>query len=309
MSEVTKQEAVRPPWFAGKQVPVLMYRINRRPRPKGGNLFADEPNDFLAHLADCLLFGEVVTTEGRGSIRHWRLGNRVLVENLGAITGWVGYTVENTEEQEEYDDSSRSWRLSLALTERRASAPFVVVAEGRYLYVAKHPTFAEGTIPAIFEDLLNRGEQRREAPTTLWAVEPVLDEEHFQHWLERTAVLDTLVFHVKLPNPDAADSFRQIDAYLKSMRAGELQHKLTPRDPDIGLNKEIEQEPISQRLMEMTRRGYARIRAKGKTAGGTVRVYDQRRRVHRQQVRMPASPDEALGAVVRHAITEASRDE
>ena len=298
----------RPPWYADKDVPVLMYRINRRQRPQGNLFDQGEPPSFLDHLTECLLFGAEVVTTGRGRERHWMLGNREINEAAGYLAGWIGYRTEDAEQQDDYDLDSKAWTTAVVPTERRATAPFVIVVESRFLFVAKHPTFAEGTLAVVFESLLNTGEDEREVPTTTWAVEPVLDTVDFARWLQQTAVLDTVTFHVRLPNPDAAESFEQIVAHLDAQDAGALDHKLTPRDPERGLNKDFDQNPISQGLMEMARRAFALVRAKGRGAAGALRTYNQRERVRRETVRMPGEHAAAQEAVVVHGL-ERSRQE
>lgn len=301
MADASPSE-VRPPWYADKDVAVLMYRVNRRPRPQGNLFDSGQTPAFLDHLTECLLFGIEVVTSGRGHERRWRLGNRDINSTLGYLAGWIGYRTEDAEEQDDYDTDAKEWRTAVVPTERRATGPFVIVGETQFLFVAKHPTFAEGPLVVVFETLLNQGEEQREASNTDWAVEPLLDTVDFTRWLRQTAVLETVAFHVRLPNPDAAESFAQITAHMDAQEAGILDHKLTPRDPERGLKKDFEQDPISQGLMEMARRAIASIRAKGKSVAGTPRTYNQRERVRRERIRMPASHDAALQTVVQHAL-------
>jgi hypothetical protein len=291
---------VRPPWFADRPVLVLMYRVNRRPRAQG-NLFTEQPASFMDHLAECLLFGSEVTTTGRGHERHWKLGNRDIDASETRIAGWIGFRAEDAEEQDDYDDATASWQSTVVATPRRATAPFAVVGDSRLLFVARHPQFAEGTLPVVFETLLTEGENARDHPTTDWAVEPVLDSGDFKQWLNSTAVLDQVTFTVKRPNPDAAESFAQLDQHLETMRVGTLTHRMSPADEESGLAKDFDQDPISQGLMEMARRSFARVRATGKSVSGSIRSYDQRRRVRREHVPMPGDHQGALDTLTQYA--------
>jgi len=281
-----------------------MYRVNRRPRPQG-NLFAEQPQSFLDHLEQCLLFGAEMITSGRGHERHWKLGNRDIGLDPPYIAGWIGFRAQDAEERDDYDDATVAWRTEVVATERRATAPFVVAGGTRLLLIAKHPQFPEGTLPVVFEALLNQGEEDRPHPTTDWAVEPVLDSGDFQEWLRQTPVVEQVTFTVKRPNPDASESFAQLDQHLNAMRIGELTHRMSPSDKEHGLAKDFDQDPISQGLMEMARQSFARIVAKGKGVTGSIRSYDQRERVRREYLPMPSEHDDAFRTLVRYAITKA----
>ena len=66
------------PWYAVRDVPVYLYRINRRPRAQE-SLFSDGTvPPFLDHVTETLLMGEAVTTGSwsRGSLSEaapWRV--------------------------------------------------------------------------------------------------------------------------------------------------------------------------------------------------------------------------------------------
>ncbi len=298
---------VKPPWFADRPVLVLMYRVNRRPRPQG-NLFAEQPANFMDHLTECLLFGTEVTTKGRGHERHWRLGNRDIDAGETRVAGWIGFRSEDAEEVDDYDEESASWRSTVIATPRRATAPFAIAAATRLLFVARHPQFAEGTLPVVFETLLTLGENSREHPTTDWAVEPVLDSSEFRQWLDNTAVVEQVTFTVKRPNPDAAESFAQLDQHLETMRIGTLTHRMSPADEERGLAKDFDQDPISQGLMEMARRSFALVRAKGRGITGASRSYDQKRRVRRDHLLMPSDHQGALETLAQYAVSKELED-
>lgn len=307
MSELSDAGEVKPPWFADKSVLVLTYRINRRPTDQG-NLFAAQPESFFDHVAECLEFG-FETTTSRGRERHWRLGNRVIDAQSRWISGWVGFHAEDVEPRDEYDEATSSWLTEIVNTEQRSTAPFVIAKATRFLCVAKHPDFTEGGIPSVFEALLNLGESRREQATTIWSVEPVLDKVDFEHWLGEMSVVESVTFIVKRPNPDAAESFKQIDDHMRDTGTGTLIHKLTPSDPERGLTKDFEKDSISQGLMEMARKSFARIRAGGKALIGGESTYDQNERVRREHVSLPATRDEATQALIEYTMVQTLEDE
>ncbi len=296
-------EAAPLAWFADKDVPVLTYRVNRRPRAKGDNIFAASQPSFLDHLVECLLIGESMRTIARNVEREWKLGNREINLTQGWLAGRVGYVTDVEEEVDDYDEAKSEWITAVVETEHRATAPFAIIASSRYLCVVKHPTFPDTTLATVFEWLLNEGERQRAAPDTEWSVEPVLNEADFESWLAKTAVLDRVTFSVRLPNPDAEEAFADIEQHMRVNNAN-LSHQLTPRDPESGLSKQLDQDPIGRGFMEMVRRTFGRIKATGKSATGAARRYDQSQRVKRESVRMPADYDAAKSAVIEYGLQQ-----
>ena len=298
----------RPAWYADKDIPLLVYRVNRRPRAQV-SFFDSAPPSFLDHVAEVLLFGaQIVTSRGRHE-RTWTLGNREIDAEARYLAGWIGYRTEGAEEQDDYDPDALAWRTLVVETQRRATAPFTIIAASQLLFVAKHPTYSEGSLAVVFESLLQQGENARSGANTDWAVEPLLDTEDFTHWLGDTAVLDKVTFHVRLPNPDAAEEFEQITAHLRAQKAGRLDHTLTPADPERGLDKDFEQEPLSRGLMAMCRRAYAQVSARGRSAAATIRRYNQRERGRRDTVRMPSDHDAAQREIIEHGLNASSARE
>jgi hypothetical protein len=95
------------PWFAGKPGTVLLYRINRRP-PSQLQLFTEQPESVLDHIAEVLLFGEPVIT-GRKNQREWRLGNRRIDLDSQQFTGQVGWERSDQRAGDRYNESSQQW--------------------------------------------------------------------------------------------------------------------------------------------------------------------------------------------------------
>lgn len=289
------QPQVSKPWYADREVQALLYRVNRRPFAQG-NLFASQPESFLDHLVECLLFGTEVET-GRRHRRRWILGNRTIRTDQGLLGGYVGYSADEVKGTDQYNYETQEWEDDLELGERKARAPFIIVESSRVLAVLRHPTFSEGSIPVVFESLLRQGELEREGDTTTdWAVEPLLDNTEFQTWLAQVGVLDRLRFKVKLPNPDSADLFEEISKHLQEEDA-ELVHDLKPRDKARGLNKSLS-DPMSQGLLEMARRSFARVTARGRSTSGRTTEYNQLRRVRRFPIFFAATAVDALSDLI-----------
>jgi hypothetical protein len=285
-------DGVKPPWYADKDLPVLLYRINRRPSDQQSLFAAGELPSFLDHLEEALLFGTPVVT-GRSYQREWLLGNREINSDYRYLSGWIGYDTTGPGRRDYYDGSTKSWATELIEEQRTAKAPFAIAAETRILGVAKHPSFSSGTLAVVFEALLDGRENADlPAPAVDWAVEPLLDEPGFEQWLRETVLLERVTFSVKLPNPDAAESFAELSEHILKMDAN-LTHTLTPRDKRRGLSKDFQQEPISQGLLEMARRSYAQVTARGRSGLNRVRDYNQKDRVLKRRVKLPSSSLEA----------------
>lgn len=164
---------------------------------------------------------------GRRHRRSWRLGNRSIDERSGYLSGRIGYrSLELPREKDVYDEEAKKWRTEFVEADRAATAPFVLVGDNRFLYVAKHPTFSETTVPSVFTTLLTRGETARVESNTEWAVEAILDPEDFDRWLSETPYVDKVLFVVKLPTPDAAGAFEQLAEHLRVNAASEPRHEL-----------------------------------------------------------------------------------
>lgn len=297
------------PWFANRELPVLFFRINRRRfeqlrLPLGPERDPSVLPPFFDHLVECLLVGEEVVTSGRGVDRTWRVGNRHISQNQDYLTARLGFETPEVETHDMFDADALEWRTTVQSGERVVTTPFAVIEASRYLCIAKPSSIADRTFRTVFEDLLNRGERQRGTVQVEWAVEPLLDEASFARWLEQVRILDKVTFNVKLPNPDAADSFRQLTEHMEAAGAGELDHTLRPRREDRGLSKDLEGDPISQGLMEMAKLSFAQIKAKGRDAAGKVLEYSQKNKVRRQRTKLPSTYDEAEAVIAQLGIDE-----
>jgi len=274
MNPSAPEGAIRP-WFAERQVQVVNYRINRRPHPQG-NLFAEHPEGFLDHLTEALLFGHEISVGKRGD-RRWQLGNRRIDGRDRFLAGVIGWESEQLREEDHFDESKAEWVPSVGRTSKVSLSPFVILSEGRRLFVMKHPTFAETTLATVFRTILNEGEAARETgPTTEWDVQPMLDEIEFEEWLGEISVLDKVTFVARLPNPDAEEAFRELDEHLRQMKAGEMRHELKAADEEVGLSTDFTADKLSSGLLEMSKRGYAAVSARAYDSASRVRRFAQR---------------------------------
>jgi hypothetical protein len=263
------------PWYVGRRVHVVNYRINRRPRPQG-NLFGDQPDSFLDHLAEALLFGHQVSVGKRGD-RRWQLGNRRIDPGGRFLGGVIGWESEQLREEDHFDDDRAEWVPTLARASQVSLSPFVIEAASRRLFVMKHSSFAETTLATVFRTILNEGEAARETgPTTEWDVQPMLDEIEFEEWLREIAILDKVTFVARLPNPDAEEAFLELDAHLRHMRAGEMRHELKAADAEVGLSTNFADDRLASGLLEMSKRGYAAVSARARDSAARVRQFVQR---------------------------------
>lgn len=268
------QRSVRP-WFAERQVQVVNYRVNRRPLPQG-NLFGGQPENFLDHLVEALLFGHEVSVGRRGD-RRWQLGN-CRIDSAGRfLAGVIGWESEQLREEDHFDDARAEWVPSVGRASQVSLSPFVIEATSRRLFVMKHPSFAETTLATVFRTILNEGEAAREAgPTTEWDVQPMLDEIEFEEWLHQIAVLDKVTFVARLPNPDAEEAFLELEEHLRQMRAGEMRHELKAADDEAGLSTNFGGDKLANGLLEMSKRGYAAVSAMARDSAARVRKFVQR---------------------------------
>ncbi len=277
----------RKPWFSDTEAEVLIYRINRHPRPQG-NLFANQPTDFSDHLVEALLFGEAVRVGKRGD-REWKLGNRLIDSDERFVAGIVGWESPQVREDDYFDSDTRNWIHSEELGNRSALAPFSIETSHRLLFVARHRSFSESAIASVFRTLLQTGEDEREAPTTDWDVKAVLDPRDFEEWLSGVSTLEKISFRAQLPNPDAEEAFRQIDSQLKTMRAGEMHHALMARDPETGLSTDLSDDPLTNGLLEMSKRGFATVSAIARDAASRVTKFTQTSRTRKHSIAFRAT--------------------
>lgn len=273
------------PWFAGRrQVTVLLYKVNRRPREQQSLFSTGEQRDVFDHFVEALLIGQPVET-GRRYIREWVLGNRAIDVEQRILTGHVGYERQDERSSDHFNHETNEWETVVEEEETTGRAPFVFEADSGIVAVVKHPNFAETTLSYVFTTLLNMGEEAREAPTTVWDVEPLLDEENFLQWLRRADAVHKVTFVAKLPNPDGLEEFEPVYSRLEARRAKALREIMQARNEEVGLQG-IEEDRISQAYIAMGSRGYGYVRGEGRRANRAT-TYDQRERVRRISIHEP----------------------
>lgn len=114
-------------------------------------------------------------------------------------------------------------------------------------------------------------------------------------------MVSSIAFDVRMPNHDSSELFDQLVQHMNAAE-GDLHHSLKARDSERGLNKDFEQDSLSQALLEMAKRSFAIIRARGRNAQGRSRTYSQKERVRRQTALMPQGYEEAETTIVREAL-------
>lgn len=272
-------------WFSKPNVDVLFYRVNRRPIYADPSFF--EPDeDLLAHLDRVLAHAEAGYS-GRKNRREWRLGSLRFDPNRGLFTGRLGWARSAAALGQAWDASTHEWIERVVPREDSAVAPVAFVLSGRILGVLKHPSFGttERVLHDVISQILNRGEQLEDVPTTVWNVEPLGDTGQFYAWLESVDQLMLLRLVFERPNPDAEEEFQSLFDRLDRYHAEQITEEIRARDREQGLNKdEVRQDPTTRGFLSAALdHAFGRIWAKG-FRGGRETVYDQRAKVLRQSI-------------------------
>lgn len=292
-------------WFQGKDLDVLIYKVNRRPLSADLSLF-EPPASPIRHLYEVLLEQRRPVVSGRRYQREWRVGNLNLDEDAGTITGLIGWSRSDASLTSVWDEESKSWRERVVAADTSAVSPFVFQADRRYLGVLKHPSFREHTLNWVFTEILNRAEMARAVPLVQWAVEPVGDEREFNNWLDSVDQVVELRFTFERPNPDAEKAFEQLFERLDSLEAEKIREVITARDRQVGLDKQaVKNDPTTQGFIRAAMSAFGFVIGKAFRNGKKVQ-YDQRDQVLRERVD-DVSPTVA-GAIqdVEGAVRQAS---
>lgn len=200
---------------------------------------------------------------------------------MGGIVGWQSVDLE---EEDHFDQALTAWVTDLVPRRHVMVSPFAIDFGSQYLYVVRHSSFRESAIATVFSDLLQRGEQERDTgPTVNWEVQPLLDENEFEAWLESVASLDRLQFVAKLPNPDGLEEMEEALQLLEDVDATELKLSVRSTVENGGLSRDLGQVRTYAALLRMCQRGYASVAAWGRDVRGAVTHYEQSRQVRRER--------------------------
>lgn len=271
------------PWFAGKNGPVLMFKVNRRPKPQ--DLFREDlPVNLLQHVDEVLLFGEPVVT-GRKYKRTWYLGNHQIDNNRRMLSGQIGWEKHDSTQVDAYDPDQKEWVDAIEPKGVSARSAFVYCESNHLLGIVWHSSFTDTVLANVFTILLNKGEEERKKTVADWEVEPKLDKKGFHEWLQTTQAVERVKFVAKLPNPGGFDEFDDIWKRLETLKAARIEEVIEALDPESGL-EDIDSEPESAQYIAMASRAYGYITASGSSEGQTKR-YDQRKKVKRVYIDYP----------------------
>ncbi|MGN9803048.1 hypothetical protein [Micromonospora sp. L32] len=283
------------PWFAERSGVVLLYRINRRPLPEP-SLFAHQPELFMDHLVEVLQFG-VPEVTGRRNKREWRLGNREITPDEDALFGQIGWVRTDYRAADHYNEAEMRWEDIVEGREVSARAPFVIDGGSRILGVLQHPSFAPTTVAKVFENLLRRGEEAREAASTEWSVEPILDEQDFLSWLRSVDSVQRIMMVAKLPNPDALPEFEPVWDRMQQRKARLLKEIMEAANVEVGL-QDLEEDAQVRAFLAMGTNAFGYVVADGRRGRHDTR-YDQRERsAHERTDELPSNWMQVLGIML-----------
>ena len=294
-------------WFAGKDLPVWIYRVNRRP---AGTLFDSPPGDVLPAFAANLKAAGEVRKGGRYQ-RIWRVGNVESDEQDRSVAGRVGWSRTDVQIANVWDDGAKAWRDEFVSSEVSATAPFWFDATQRYLGVLRHPTFEPKVVSSVLESMLNRAElrlNRSGRPTNVvWGVDPVIDRREFQSWLDSTDVLTGIDFVFLRPNQDAEELFEHLFERIDRLEANKIKESITARDLAAGLSKEgLRNDRESSALIDAAARAYGYIVARGRR-GQTKVLFDQRKDLMSETAESVGTTWNSAVQSVRSAVRRVAR--
>ncbi|GAT74549.1 hypothetical protein MHM582_3054 [Microbacterium sp. HM58-2] len=284
--EVDGTEPVGEHWFSKPGQEILFYRVNRRPIGGEPSLFHPDP-DLLAHLQR-VLAPTAAATSGTRYHRTWRLGDLRFNERpeSESFTGRLGWARSTETLGQTWDSINHGWIDRVVPKDDSGVAPVAFDARTRVLGILKHPSFTtEPVLAKVLSQILNRGEELQDFPTTEWSVEPLGDVREFYSWLRRVDQLLILRLVFKRPNPDGEKAFDELFKRLDLYEAEQIREEIRARDMARGLNKiAVEQDEQTQGFLTAALKyAFGRVWAKGRRKGKAV-SYDQRNKVLRASI-------------------------
>lgn len=297
-------------WFAGKDLSVLVYKVNRRPIGADPQLF-EPPPDILEHFDATLRRLRRPVESGRRFQREWRVGN-LDRHDEGSLTGMLGWSRSGEALSNVWDEEAQEWRDIVVPSDVSGVAPFAYLQDKGLFGVLRHPSFAEQTVQRVLTEMLTRGEHLSGFPTVNWAVEPVGDPREFYDWLDAADAVTELKFVFERPNPDAEKAFEEIFERLDRLEAEKIRETITARDKQAGINREgLRSDRTSTGFILAAMAGFGFV--VGTAYRGTKKVvYDQRNQALREPVQDVApdwaSATEQVLEAVRRVTTRPRRD-
>lgn len=291
------------PWFAGKDLAVWIYRINRRPV---GSLF-DEPLPDVLEALFANLTAAPAAMLGTRSQREWRVGNIELNSSDRSLTGRIGWSRSGEQNQNIWDDDARAWVDTVVPSKTSAAAPFWFEADRRYLGILRHPSFQPRVLSSVLDYMINMAEARRGRglANVNWAVDAVGDRSEFQSWLDRTDAVTLVEFVFERPNPDAEEDFENLFERLDRMEAEKITERVVAQDKDAGISKAgLLHDPTATSFIAAAGAAFGYIVAKGMQGGRKVN-FDQRRDLMTETVETVGVTWDSAAQSVRAAVKRA----
>lgn len=283
LKQVSRSEQLEKPWFSGRDVEVLIYKVNRRPL-KGDPTLFKAPDDLLAHIKKVLAMGQSGFS-GRNPKRTWHIGNLTYNEETREFTGFLGWARTADALGQTWDAKSQMWESKIIEREDSAVAPLVFLEDGRLMGIMKHPSFTtEVVLDKVLTQIFNRGEQKAGLHATDWSVEPVGNENEFLSWMASLDQLTSLTITFQRPNPDGESAFKPQFERLDALRAKSITEKYVARSNTEGLDRAaLARDKNAQGLIKAAMKAFGHVIAQG-FKDGIRDKYNQREEVLRTTI-------------------------
>jgi hypothetical protein len=276
-------------WFAGQPGAILVYRVNRRPL-REISLFADKPPSVFEHFRGVLAPGWAVVS-GRRHQREWKVGGIQSDAEQELLVGKLGWLPRGEAMVPSWSDEDKDWTSSITAPAGGQVMPFGFDGDSRLLAILHDGSSAPSSVANAFQKILEQNEAQLLAPTTEWAVEPVLDSKDFIEWLASAEIVRSVSFTARLPNPEP--DFNDLAERLDRRHAKDVTETMRARD-DGGLVG-VEQDPDFCQAIEMGAHGFATMRGRGQIDGRATK-YSQKDQVARERVdEVPPTWDDVFG--------------
>jgi len=283
LAEENSAQNLEKPWFTGRDVDILFYKINRRPLRGDPTLFV-APEDLLFHIKRVLASGQSGFS-GRNPKRTWHVGNLKYHEKERTFTGNLGWARTKDALSQTWDPKKKEWESKVVAREDSAVTPIAFSENGEILGIIKHSSFTtQIVLSQILGQIFNKGEQSFDVPSTDWSIQPLGNEREFLSWIKNLDKLMSLSLTFQRPNPDSEKDYEEQFKRLDKLGAKSLTEKYAALDKDQGLNRVgLLKDPITQGFIKGAMKSYGHVTAKGFKDGSPVK-YDQNDEVLRKTV-------------------------